>query len=171
MRARQHVRRNLSRTPLRHTAMKTGSLRPLTLSALASLLITAPLAGSGLDNDSFRTALGVGPSAGTSYSRTATAFPTTGLPTGTRPKIAFARATKPEFLGGNFRMHRPDGSTLRLGFLALGQWVPMGRGAFGLATTEVGPQLQRIDANGKLVRKHFLAHFGMAVSPDESIVS
>lgn len=47
----------------------------------------------------------------------------------------------------------------------------MGRGAFGIATTEVGPQLQRIDPDGTIVRKRFLTHTGMAVAPDESIVS
>jgi hypothetical protein len=151
--------------------MTTSFLRPLTLSALATLLRTAPLAGTGLSTASLRTGTGAEPAAGTTYTRAATAFPTTGLPTGALPRIAYARATKPEFLGGNFRMHRPDGTTLRLGFLALGRWSPMGRGAFGIATTEVGPQLQRIDANGRLVRKHFLTHFGMAISPDHSIVS
>jgi hypothetical protein len=148
--------------------MTTSFLRPLTLSALATLLMTAPLAGGGLGTAALHTPAGAGSSARTT---SATPFPTTGLATGARPKIAFARATKPEFLGGNFRMHRPDGSSLRLGFLALGQWSPMGRGAFGLATTEVGPQLQRIDATGTIVRKRFLAHFGMAISPDHSIVS
>ncbi|WP_151083272.1 hypothetical protein [Nocardioides cynanchi] len=149
----------------------TSYLRPLTYSALATLLMTAPLAGSGLDAAALHTSRGGEPAAGTTYQRAATAFPTTGLPTGAPPKIAYARATKPEFLGGNFRMHRPDGTSLRLGFLALGQWTPMGRGAFGLATTEVGPQLQRIDSSGRIVRKRFLAHFGMAVSPDHSIAS
>jgi hypothetical protein len=148
--------------------MTTSFLRPLTLSALATLLMTAPLAGSGLGAAALHTPTGGEPAARTT---SATPFPTTGLTTGAPPKIAYARATKPEFLGGNFRMHRPDGSTLRLGFLALGQWSPMGRGAFGLATTEVGPQLQRIDATGKIVRKRFVSHFGMAVSPDHSIVS
>ena len=59
----------------------------------------------------------------------------------------------------------------RIGFLALGQWSTMGRGVFGIATTEVGPQLQRINAHGTIVRKQFLTHFGLAVSPDHSIVS
>jgi hypothetical protein len=153
--------------------MMTSLLRPLTLSALATLLITAPLAGTGLSSTALHPGIdaGAGPSARTTYTRAATALPTTGLVTGARPKIAFARATEPEFLGGNFRMHRPDGTTLRLGFLALGQWSPMGRGAFGIAATEVGPQLQRIDASGNIVRTHLLTHFGMAISPDHSIVS
>ena len=47
----------------------------------------------------------------------------------------------------------------------------MGRGVFGIAATEVGPQLQRIDAHGTIVRKQFLTHFGLAISPDHSIVS
>jgi hypothetical protein len=153
--------------------MTTSYLRPLTLSALASLLITAPLAGGALHTSALRSPVGAGaePSARTTSTRAATAFPTTGLATGARPSIAYARATKPEFLGGNFRMHRPDGTTLRLGYLALGQWSALGRGAFGIAATEAGPQLQRIDATGKIVRQRFLTHFGLAVSPDHSIVS
>jgi hypothetical protein len=151
--------------------MITSLLRPLTMSALATLLMTAPLAGTGLSTAALRTGTGAEPFAGTTYGRAATSFPTTGLGTGARPRIAFARATQPEFLGGNFRLHRPDGTSLRLGFLALGRWSTMGRGAFGIATTEVGPQLQRIDANGTIVRTRFLTHFGLAISPDHSIVS
>jgi hypothetical protein len=156
---------------MRHTAMKTSYLRPLTLSALASLLILAPLAGSGPDSAALRTPAGAPPSAGTTYTRGATAFPTTGLATGARPSIAFARATKPEFLGGNFRLHRPDGTPMRLGFVALGQWSTIGRGALGIVGTEVGPELRRIDRNGHVVRDRFLQHFGLAISPDHSILS
>jgi hypothetical protein len=151
--------------------MTSSSLRPLTLSALATLLITAPYAGTGPSPVALHTAAGAEPAARTPYSRAATPFPTTGLATGARPTIAFARATKPEFLGGNFRLHRPDGTTLRLGYLALGQWSTMGHGAFGIAATEAGPQLQRIDATGTIVREQFLTHFGLAISPDHSILS
>lgn len=147
----------------------TSFLRPLTLSAVSTLLMIAPLAGAASTPAALRPPDGVESAALTSAS--APAFPTTGLPVGARPKIAFARATRPEFLGGNYRLHRPDGTTLRLGFLALGQWSTLGRGAFGIAATEVGPELQRIDATGAIVRRRTLTHFGLAVSPDHTIVS
>jgi hypothetical protein len=144
--------------------MMTSFLRPLTLTAVATLLMIAPLAGMPM---SPATDL----AAHTPARAAATPLPVTGLPTGHRPRIAYAFATKPEFLGGNFRVHRPAGAVSRIGFLALGQWSTMGRGVFGIAATEVGPQLQRIDAHGTIVRRHFLTHFGLAISPDHSIVS
>ena len=144
--------------------MTTSLLRPLTLSAVATLLMIAPLAGT-------PTSPATDLAARTPDRAAAAPLPVTGLPTGPRPRIAYAFATKPAFLGGNFRVHRPAGAVSRIGFLALGQWSTMGRGVFGLATTEVGPQLQRIDAHGKLVRSQFLTHFGLAISPDHSIVS
>jgi hypothetical protein len=147
----------------------TSFLRPLTLSAVSTLLMIAPLAGTATSPASLRTPAGVEVIARTQA--LGTAFPTTGLPTGARPRIAFARATRPEFLGGNYRLHRPDGTTLRLGYLALGRWSALGRGAFGIAATEAGPELQRIDATGRIVRRRFLTHFGLAVSPDHTIVS
>lgn len=147
----------------------TSFLRPLTLSAVSTLLMIAPLAGTATSPAALRTPAGV--EAITRTPALGTAFPTTGLPTGARPRIAFARATRPEFLGGNYRLHRPDGTTLRLGYLALGRWSPLGRGAFGIAATEAGPELQRIDATGRIVRRRFLTHFGLAVSPDHTIVS
>jgi hypothetical protein len=45
--------------------MMTSILRPLTLTALATLLMTAPLAGSGPDPTALRTARGDRPSART----------------------------------------------------------------------------------------------------------
>ena len=144
--------------------MMTSILRPLTLTAVATLVMIAPLAGT-------PTSPATDLAARTPARAAATPLPVTGLPTGSRPTIAYAFATKPEFLGGNFRVHRPAGTVSRIGFLALGQWSTMGRGVFGIAATEVGPQLQRIDAHGKIVRQRFLTHFGLAISPDHSIVS
>jgi hypothetical protein len=149
--------------------MMTSFLRPLTLTAVATVLMTAPLAGTAPSRVDLHA--GAADLAARTPSRAATAFPVTGLPTGPRPRIPYAHATKPEFLGGNYRLHRPDGTTTRLGFVALGQWSTIGRGAIGIAATEVGPQLQRIDASGRIVRKRFLTHFGLAISPDHSIVS
>jgi hypothetical protein len=144
--------------------MMTSFLRPLTLTAVATLVMIAPLAGT-------PTSPATDLAARTPDRAAAVPLPVTGLPTGHRPRIAYAFATKPEFLGGNFRVHRPSGAATRIGFLALGQWSTMGRGVFGIAATEVGPQLQRIDAHGRIVRKRFLTHFGLAISPDHSIVS
>jgi hypothetical protein len=144
--------------------MMTSFLRPLTLTAVATLVMIAPLAGT-------PTSPATDLASRTPARAAATPLPVTGLPTGPRPRIAYAFASKPEFLGGNFRVHRPSGAVSRIGFLALGQWATMGRGVFGIAATEVGPQLQRVDAHGRIVRKRFLTHFGLAISPDHSIVS
>ncbi len=145
--------------------MMTSLLRPLTLIAVGTLLMTSPLAGAAPSTTAART------SGDLDRRTTSVPLPVTGLPTGVAPKIAYARATKPAFLGGNFRLHRTDGSTSRLGFLALGQWSTTGRGVIGIAATEVGPQLQRVDAHGRVVRHRFLKHAGLAVSPDHTIVS
>jgi len=150
--------------------MMTSFLRPLTLTAVATLVMIAPLAGTAPSPAALHDGAGSGLASRTP-SAAATAFPVTGLPTGHRPRIAYAFATRPEFLGGNFRVHRPSGAGSRIGFLALGQWSTMGRGVFGIAATEVGPQLQRIDGHGTIVRKRFLTHVGLAISPDHSIVS
>ncbi len=150
--------------------MTTSFLRPLTLTAVATLVMIAPLAGTGASPAALHSAADSGLAARTP-SVAGTTLPVDGLPTGARPEIAYAFATAPEFLGGNFRVHRPSGSVRRIGFLALGQWSTMGRGVFGVATTEVGPQLQRINAHGRIVRRQFLTHGGLAISPDHSIVS
>ena len=150
--------------------MMTSFLRPLTLTAVATLVMIAPLAGTGPSPAALHSRSGTSLASRTS-SVSRTALPVTGLPTGPRPKIAYAFATRPAFLGGNFRVHRPSGKVNRIGFLALGQWSTTGRGVFGIAATEVGPQLQRINAAGKVVRKQFLTHVGLAISPDHSIVS
>ena len=113
--------------------MMTSLLRPLTLTAVGD---------AGDDRAAGRHAdePGAGPGSAVRRARAAaTTLPVTGLPTGARPAIAYAFATKPEFLGGNFRVHRPAGTVSRIGFLALGQWSTMGRGVFGIAATEVGP--------------------------------
>ena len=96
-------------------------------------------------------------------------LPVSGLPVGDPPKIAFAFASKPEFGGGNWRLHRPDGSTLRLTRLTWSTWAPMGDGAIGMAGTEAGPELQRVTGTGR-VHTRIVAHFGLAVSPDHEIV-
>ena len=146
--------------------MTTSFLRPLTLSAVATLLMIAPLAG---------TATSPATAPGRAVRRPASCRdPAPGHRAAHRGRGRRSPTRSPpsrEFLGGNFRVHRPAGAVSRIGFLALGQWSTMGRGVFGLAATEVGPQLQRIDAHGKLVRSQFLTHFGLAISPDHSIVS
>jgi hypothetical protein len=96
-------------------------------------------------------------------------FPMTGLAVGQAPRIAFAFASKPEFGGGNWRLERLDGTSLRLTSLTWSTWAPMGDGAIGMAGTEAGPELQRVTGSGR-VHTRMVAHFGLAVSPDHEIV-
>jgi hypothetical protein len=96
-------------------------------------------------------------------------LPVSGLPVGADPAIPYAFATKPEFGGGNWRLLRPDGTTLRLPDLTWGSWAPMGDGAIGMAGTEAGTELQQVSATGR-VRTKMLEHYGLVVSPDHEIV-
>ena len=83
--------------------MMTSFLRPLTLTAVATLLMTAPLAGTAPSVTAEHTHAGRDLAARTRSVSRPHRFPVTGLPTGARPRIAYAHATKPAFLGGNFR--------------------------------------------------------------------
>jgi hypothetical protein len=102
-------------------------------------------------------------------SPTATPFPLTGLPTGDKPGIAYAFASKVEFQEGNWRLHRPDGTTLRLPRITWSVWAPMGRGVIGMAGTEAGPRLDRVTRGGAVTTRS-VPRFGLAVSPDDRIV-
>ncbi len=98
-----------------------------------------------------------------------TPFPTTGLAVGDAPGISYGFASKPTFGEGNWKLLRPDGTTLRLPRLTWSAWAPMGDGAIGMAGTEAGPELQRVSGTGA-VRTRMVQHFGLAVSPDDEIV-
>ena len=79
-------------------------------------------------------------------------------------------ASVPEFGGGNWRLQRPDGTTLRLPQLTWSAWAPLGDGAIGMAGTEAGPELQTVSGAGR-VRTRAVEHFGLAVSPGDEIVA
>jgi hypothetical protein len=97
-------------------------------------------------------------------------FPVSGLSIGDDPTIPFAFASDPEFGGGNWRLHRPDGTTLDLPELTWSTWAPVGEGAIGMAGTEAGPELQSVSGSGQ-VRTRMVENFGLAVSPGHEIVS
>jgi hypothetical protein len=99
----------------------------------------------------------------------ATPLPTSGLPTGDVPSIAYAFATRPAFGEGDWRLKRPDGTSTRLPRLTWSVWAPMGGGALGMAGTETGLELQRVDDTGE-VSTRTVPHFGLDVSPDHEIV-
>jgi hypothetical protein len=101
--------------------------------------------------------------------RERTAFPTSGLMEGAPPAIPYAFASKPEFGEGDWRLQRPDGTSLKLPRLTWSAWAPMGDGAIGMAGTEAGPELQRVSGTGE-VRARMVRHFGLEVSPDHEIV-
>jgi hypothetical protein len=96
-------------------------------------------------------------------------LPTSRLSVGAGPTIAYAVASRPGFAEGDWRLHRPDGTTLRLPHLTWTSWAPLGKGAIGMAGTEDGPELQRVFGSGR-VRSRLVQHFGLAVSPDHRIV-
>ena len=132
--------------------MMTSFLRPLTLTAVATLLMIAPLAGTAPSPVDLHA--GAADLAARTPSRAATALP--GHRAAHRPPAEDrvrprhqARVPRRQLPRSTARTARRSGS----GFLALGQWSTMGRGVFGIAATEVGPQLQRIDASGRIVRK------------------
>jgi hypothetical protein len=96
-------------------------------------------------------------------------FPTEGLAVGAPPAIPYAYASHPGFGAGNWRLLRPDGTSLRLPRLTWSTWAPMGRGAIGMAGTEAGTELQQV-ADDASVRTSMVRHFGLAVSPDHEVV-
>jgi hypothetical protein len=99
----------------------------------------------------------------------ATPFPISGLPVGDVPAIPYAFASLPTFGGGNWRLLRPDGTSLKLPRLTWSAWAPMGDGALGMAGTEAGPELQHVNGAGT-VHSRMVQHFGLEVSPDHEIV-
>jgi len=101
--------------------------------------------------------------------RESTAFPTAGLTVGDPPAIPYAAASDPGFGEGDWRLVRPDGSSMKLPRLTWSAWAPMGNGAVGMAGTEAGPELQRVSGSGR-VRSQMVQHFGLEVSPDHTIV-
>jgi hypothetical protein len=106
------------------------------------------------------------------HTATATAprpFPVSGLTIGAAPTIPFAFASNPQFGGGNWRLHRPDGTTLKLPQLTWSTWAEVGDGAIGMAGTEAGPELQVVSGTGH-VRTRMIEHFGLAVAPGHEIV-
>jgi hypothetical protein len=144
--------------------MMTSFLRPLTLAAMTTLLMTSPLAGTAPGSVSLHTgALQV-------TARTpATAIHLDALASGAKPAIAYIRGRHVDFRGGAYRLHRPDGTTLRLPRASWFAWAPMGRGAIGTFGTEAGPEVQVVSGTGH-VTSSFVTHYGLAVSPDRSIV-
>lgn len=97
-------------------------------------------------------------------------FPVSDLAIGDAPAIPYAFASQPEFGGGNWQLHRPDGTTLMLPQLTWSAWAPTGDGAIGMAGTEAGPELQTVSATGR-VHTRVVEHFGLAVSPGHEIVA
>jgi hypothetical protein len=140
--------------------------RPLAVAALAVILVAAPGASYAVERPHIRDSDFV---AHTSAVPRAAPFPTSGLAVGDVPTIPFAFATKPAPGLGNWRLIRPDGTSLKLPRLTWGAWAPMGDGAIGMAGTEAGPELQRVAGTGH-VRSRMVQHFGLEVSPDHEIV-
>jgi hypothetical protein len=139
--------------------------RSLPVAALALSLLAAPDASYGVarphTHDDYV--------AHTAAVQEATPFPTSGLAVGDVPAIPYAFASKPTFGEGNWRLQRPDGTSLKLPRLTWSAWAPMGDGAIGMAGTEAGPELQRVSGTGA-VDVRMVQHFGLEVSPDHEIV-
>jgi hypothetical protein len=91
------------------------------------------------------------------------------LSRGARPGVAYIRGTHLDFEVGDYTLERPDGTSLRLPRASWSEWAPMGRGAIGTFGTEAGPEVQVVTGSGR-VTSSFVPHFGLAVSPDRTIV-
>lgn len=141
--------------------MNSHLLKPLTLAALGALLVTAPSANGFTDPAVDR------PSAPAAAS--STTLHLGALSVGAGPGIAFIRGRHLDFEVGDYRLRRPDGTTLHLPRGTWVDWAPMGRGAIGTFGTEAGPEVQVVHASGR-VTSSFVTHYGLAVSPDRSIV-
>lgn len=122
--------------------------------------------------DSASTATTVHSSAPSSATPSRTANPVllAGLTIGPKPKIAWIRGTHLNFLtGGNYRLHRADGTTLVLPHSTMTRWAPIGRGVIGEVGTESGPVIDIVSGDGH-VTTSMPRHFGLAVSPDRRII-
>jgi hypothetical protein len=145
--------------------MKTR-IRSLPVAAVALSLLASPMATS---YAAARTHLRDDLVAHSAATTGPAPLPVSGLTVGADPTIPYAFASKPDFGGGNWRLRRPDGTTLRLPDLTWSAWAPMGDGAIGMAGTEAGTQLQQVSGTGR-VRTRTVDHFGLAVSSDHQIV-
>jgi hypothetical protein len=141
--------------------MNPNLLRPLTLAALGVLLVTAPSATGVTDAAPDRPA--------TAPAGTTAAIHLGALDSGAAPSVAYIRGRHLGFEVGDYRLHRPDGTTLRLPHAPWGEWAPMGHGAIGTFGTEAGPEVQVVTGSGH-VTSSFEPHYGLAVSPDRRIV-
>jgi hypothetical protein len=100
--------------------MSSHLLKPLTLAALGALLVTAPSARGFTDAAVDRPAA---PAAASS-----TTLHLGALPVGAKPGIAYIRGRHLDVEVGDYRLRRPDGTTLHLPRGTWVDWAPMGRG-------------------------------------------
>ena len=157
----------LSTVPGGLTSMKPTRTRSLSVAAVALTLLASPLASAyAASRPHTRDDL-------VAHTKAATRprpLPVSGLPVGADPAIPYAFASKPEFGGGNWRLHRPDGTTLRLPGPDLGQLGADGRGSDRDGRHRGRGRSSSRSPRPGSVRTRMVEHFGLVVSPDHEIV-
>jgi hypothetical protein len=92
-----------------------------------------------------------------------------GLASGAPPRIGYAAAEHPTFMGGDWRLVRPDGTTQRFSPVP-GLFVVRAGGVVHGFGTEGGFVVEVIDRDGAVVARHApLCHFSLATTPDRSV--
>jgi hypothetical protein len=92
-----------------------------------------------------------------------------GLSLGAPPRIGYAVAAHPTFMGGDWRLVRPDGTTQRFSPVP-GLFVVRAGGVVHGFGTEGGFVVEVIDRDGAVVAEHApLCHFSLATTPDRSV--
>ncbi len=97
-------------------------------------------------------------------------FPVSGLSTGDDPAIPFAFASDPELGGGDWRLHRTDGTTLPSPRSPGARGLRSGTERSGWPAPRPGPSSRWSRGSGH-VRTRMVEHFGLAVSPGHEMLA
>jgi hypothetical protein len=95
---------------------------------------------------------------------------TEGLAEGQQPAVPYLAAADPKESNGAWRLVRPDGTSVPVPDGGFSSFAPMGEGLVGISADGERPAAIVVDGAGKTVRRAPARGYGLAVSPDGTIV-